>query len=85
MSPRLAFTLGALALNSAVVIDNSKFWGGSPFSEPRKAVEVATWTNSRAYFSFEQTIAVPVTTITAADVSSGPVPPWEVTSGQLVS
>ena len=65
----LTFTLVALTLNGAVVIDNSKVLGGNPFLW-RDAVDVSTNPNSPAYFSFEQTIAVPITTVVAADVAS---------------
>jgi hypothetical protein len=70
----LAFTL--LTLNGGKVIDNSHFFTNKLshlLSEPGKAVDVATWTNSRGYFNLRQTIVAPINPIVATDVSSGSV------------
>jgi hypothetical protein len=80
----LAFALFTATLNLVVAFDNSHLWGGDPFRPPRKAVEIATSTNSREYVSFEQKIRAPLTTVTASISSDGPVPSWDVTSRQLL-
>jgi hypothetical protein len=84
-APFTSLVVFTFTLNAIVAIDNSKFSGGNLFQSPLEAVEIATSADSREYFTPEQKISAPIMTTTAADVSSrGQVPPWDVTSGQLV-
>jgi hypothetical protein len=81
----LAFTLVALTLNGVGAFHNSHFWGGDPLQAPRKAVDIATSQSSREYFSPALKIRAPLMTVTASVLSDGPVPAWDVSSGQLLS
>jgi hypothetical protein len=84
-APFTSFVVFTLTLNAAEAIDNSKVFDGDPFQSPREAVEVATDPNSREYFSPEQNIRAPLTTVTASISGDGPVPPWDVSNRQLLS
>ena len=73
---------GQQLLRFFVVIDNY-FLVSNPFSKWREAVQASTSPNSPAYFSFEQSIDAPVTTVTT-NVSSGPSLPCDVPAGQMI-
>lgn len=83
-APFTSLVVFTFTLNAIVAIDNSKFLGGNPFLW-HDAVDISVNPNSPAYYSFGQIPSAPVLTIMATDVSSrGQIPPWDVTSGQLV-
>lgn len=82
-TPLVIFALYALMLNGNRALDNSHFLDGDPFQPPRRAAEIATSTNSREYGSLEQKLRAPLMTVTTNISSDGPVPSWDITSGQL--